>query len=219
MILKLIKNEFYLERKSSFNLLYISFFAISCLMVLLFSFPLSKIYDSAVFSGFFWIIISLSTIKLIENSFAREKDYNIYDLIYSSSIDITKIYFAKIFSLTLILLGVQFIIFFSYMILSDLSFEIISNLILLSIVTNFGLLSFGILIFLLTNTTTSKSFLFPVIFFPLIIPILINASNIFFGIIIGEIPSLYIESWLILLTFALIGILLGINLFERLIKQ
>ncbi len=81
MITKLIRNEFYLERKSSFNLLYISFFAISCLMFLLFSFPLSKIYDSTVFSGFFWIIISLSTIKLIENSFAREKDYNIYDLI------------------------------------------------------------------------------------------------------------------------------------------
>jgi heme exporter protein B len=219
MITRLIRNEFYLERKSSFNLLYISFFAISCLMFLLFSFPLSKIYDSEVFSGFFWIIISLSTIKLIENSFAREKDYNIYDLIYSSSIDLTKIYFAKILSLSLILLGVQFIIFFCYMILSDLSFEIISNLILLSIVTNFGLLSFGILIFLLTNTNTSKSFLFPVIFFPLIIPILINASNILFGIIIGEMSSLYIESWLILLTFALIGILLGINLFERLIKQ
>ena len=219
MIARLIRNEFYLERKSSFNLLYISFFAISCLMFLLFSFPLSIIYDSTVFSGFFWIIISLSTIKLIENSFAREKDYNIYDLIYSSSIDLTKIYFAKILSLSLILLGVQFIIFFSYMILSDLNFEVISNLILLSIVTNFGLLSFGILIFLLTNTNTSKSFLFPVIFFPLIVPILINASNILFGIIIGEMSSLYIESWLILLTFALIGILLGINLFERLIKQ
>ena len=150
MITRLIRNEFYLERKSSFNLLYISFFAISCLMFLLFSFPLSKIYDSTVFSGFFWIIISLSTIKLIGNSFAREKDYNIYDLIYSS---------------------------------------------------------------------TSKSFLFPVIFFPLIIPILINASNILFGIIIGEMSTLYVESWLILLTFALIGILLGINLFERLIKQ
>ena len=89
MITRLIRNEFYLERKSSFNLLYISFFAVSCLMFLLFSFPLSKIYDSTVFSGFFWIIISLSTIKLIENSFAREKDYNIYDLIYSSSIDLT----------------------------------------------------------------------------------------------------------------------------------
>ena len=162
MIARLIINEFYLERKSSFNLLYISFFAISCLMFLLFSFPLSKIYDSTVFSGFFWIIISLSTIKLIENSFAREKDYNIYDLIYSSSIDLTKIYFAKILSLSLILLGVQFIIFFSYMILSDLSFEIISNLILLSIVTNFGLLSFGILIFCSQRIPISGSPIVPV---------------------------------------------------------
>ena len=219
MIFKLMKNEFFLEKKSSFNLLYISFFAISCLMFLLFSFPLAKIYDSTVFAGFFWIIISLSTIKLIENSFAREKDYNIYDLIYSSKIDLNMIYFAKIFSLSLIMLGVQFIIFFGYLIFSNLSFTIILNLILLSLVANFGLLSFGILIFLLTNTNTSKSFLFPVIFFPLIIPILINASNILFGIIIGDMSTLYIESWLILLTFALTGILLGINLFERLIKQ
>ena len=219
MIFKLMKNEFFLEKKSSFNLLYISFFAISCLMFLLFSFPLAKIYDSTVFAGFFWIIISLSTIKLIENSFAREKDYNIYDLIYSSKIDLNLIYFAKIFSLSLIMLGVQFIIFFGYLIFSNLSFSIILNLILLSLVANFGLLSFGILIFLLTNTNTSKSFLFPDIFFPLIIPILINASNILFGIIVGDMSTLYIESWLILLTFALTGILLGINLFERLIKQ
>ena len=219
MILKLMKNEFFLEKKSSFNLLSISFFAISCLMFLLFSFPLAKIFDSTVFAGFFWIIISLSTIKLIENSFARERDYNIYDLIYSSKIDLNMIYFAKIFSLSLIMLGVQFIIFFGYLIFSNLSFTIILNLILLSLVANFGLLSFGILIFLLTNTNTSKSFLFPVIFFPLIIPILINASNILFGIIVGDMSTLYIESWLILLTFALTGILLGINLFERLIKQ
>ena len=132
---------------------------------------------------------------------------------------LTGIFFAKLLSLNFILVGVQLIIFLSYMILSDLSFEILFNLLLLSIVTNFGLLSFGILIFLITNTNTSKSFLFPVIFFPLIIPVLINASNILFGIIIGELSSLYIESWMILLTFGLIGILLGINLFGKLIKQ
>jgi len=219
MILKLIKNEFFLERKSSFNLLYITFFAISCFMFLLFSFPVSKIFDTTVFTGFFWIIISLSTIKLVENSFAREKDYNIYDIIYSTQIDLTGIYFAKLLSLNLILLGIQLIIFLSYAVLSNLSFQILLNISILSLVTNFGLLSLGILIFLLTNTNTSKSFLFPVIFFPLIIPVLINASNILYGIIIGEMSSLYIDSWMILLTFALIGILLGINLFGRLIRQ
>ncbi len=219
MILKLIKNEFFLERKSSFNLLYITFFAISCFMFLLFSFPVSKIFDTTVFTGFFWIIISLSTIKLVENSFAREKDYNIFDIIYSTPIDLTKIYLAKLLSLNLILFGIQLIIFLSYAILSNLSFQILLNISILSLVTNFGLLSLGILIFLLTNTNTSKSFLFPVIFFPLIIPVLINASNILYGIIIGEMSSLYIDSWMILLTFALIGILLGINLFGRLIRQ
>ena len=219
MILKLIKNEFFLERKSSFNLLYITFFAISCFMFLLFSFPVSKIFDTTVFTGFFWIIISLSAIKLVENSFAREKDYNIYDIIYSTQIDLTGIYLAKLLSLNLILLGIQLVIFLSYLILSNLSFQILFNLTILSLVTNFGLLSLGILIFLLTNTNTSKSFLFPVIFFPLIIPVLINASNILYGIIIGEMSSLYIDSWMILLTFALIGILLGINLFGRLIRQ
>ena len=219
MIVQLLKNEFYLERKSSFNVLYISFFAISCLMFLLFSFPLTKIYDTTIFTGFFWIIVSLSTIKLIENSFAREKDYNVHDLIYSTSTDLTFIYLAKLIALIIILLTVQFIIFMSYMILSDLNFTILIKLIILSIITNFGLISFGILIFLLTNINTSKSFLFPVIFFPLIIPVLVNASNIFFGIIIGEKLSLYIESWMILLTFGLIGTLLGINLFGRLIKQ
>ena len=219
MILKLIKNEFFLERKSSFNLLYITFFAISCFMFLLFSFPVSKIFDKTVFTGFFWIIISLSTIKLVENSFAREKDYNIYDIIYSTPIDLTGIYLAKLLCLNLILLGIQLIIFLSYVFLSNLSFQILLNISILSLVTNFGLLSLGILIFLLTNTNTSKSFLFPVIFFPLIIPVLINASNILYGIIIGEMSSLYIDSWMILLTFALIGILLGINLFGRLIRQ
>ena len=219
MILQLLKNEFYLERKSSFNVLYISFFAISCLMFLLFSFPLTKIYDTTIFAGFFWIIVSLSTIKLIENSFAREKDYNVHDLIYSTTTDLTFIYLAKLIALIIILLTVQFIIFMSYMILSDLNFTILIKLIILSIITNFGLISFGILIFLLTNTNTSKSFLFPLIFFPFIIPVLVNASNIFFGIIIGEKLSLYIESWMILLTFGLIGTLLGINLFGRLIKQ
>ena len=219
MILKLIKNEFFLERKSSFNLLYITFFAISCFMFLLFSFPVSKIFDTTVFTGFFWIIISLSTIKLVENSFAREKDYNIYDIIYSTPIDLTGIYLAKLLCLNLILLGIQLIIFLSYVILSNLSFQILLDISILSLVTNFGLLSLGILIFLLTNTNTSKSFLFPVIFFPVIIPVLINASNILYGIIIGEMSSLYIDSWMILLTFALIGILLGINLFGRLIRQ
>jgi heme exporter protein B len=219
MLFKLIYNEFYLESKSSYNLFYMSFFAISCLMFLLFTFPLSKINDIIIFNGFLWIIVALSSIKLIENSFARERDFSVHDLIYSSSIDLTLVFLSKLFTLNMILAGVQLILLFIYILFTGLNFGIVFNLIPLCILANFGLIGFGILIFLLTNTSTSKSFLFPVIFFPIIIPILINSSNIALGLIIQDTTSLYIESWLILLTFALLGVLLGINLFGRLIKQ
>jgi heme exporter protein B len=219
MLFKLIYNEFYLESKSSYNLFYMSFFAISCLMFLLFTFPLSKINDIIIFNGFLWIIVALSSIKLIENSFARERDFSVHDLIYSSSIDLSLVFLSKLFTLNMILAGVQLILLFIYILFTGLNFGIVFNLIPLCVLTNFGLIGFGILIFLLTNTSTSKSFLFPVIFFPIIIPMLINSSNIALGIIIQDAASLYIESWLILLTFALLGVLLGINLFGRLIKQ
>ena len=219
MLFKLIYNEFYLESKSSYNLFYMSFFAISCLMFLLFTFPLSKINDIIIFNGFLWIIVALSSIKLIENSFARERDFNVHDLIYSSSTDLSLVFLSKLFTLNMILAGVQLILLFIYILFTGLNFGIVFNLIPLCVLTNFGLIGFGILIFLLTNTSTSKSFLFPVIFFPIIIPILINSSNIALGLIVQDTASLYIESWLILLTFALLGVLLGINLFGRLIKQ
>lgn len=219
MLFKLIYNEFYLESKSSYNLFYMSFFAISCLMFLLFTFPLSKINDIIIFNGFLWIIVALSSIKLIENSFARERDFNVHDLIYSSSTDLSLVFLSKLFTLNIILTGVQLILLFIYILFTGLNFDIVFNLIPLCVITNFGLIGFGILIFLITNTSTSKSFLFPVIFFPIIIPILINSSNIALGLIFQDTASLYIESWLILLTFALLGVLLGINLFGRLIKQ
>ena len=219
MLHKLIYNELYLECKSSYNLFYMSFFAIACLMFLLFSFPLSKINDVTIFNGFLWIIVALSSIKLIENSFARERDFNIHDLIYSSSIDLSFIFISKLLTLNIILLGVQLILLIIYILFTGLNFGIAFSLIPLCILSNFGLIGFGILIFLLTSTSTSKSFLFPVIFFPIIIPILVNSSNIALGLILQDTSSLYIESWLILLTFALIGVLLGINLFGRLIKQ
>jgi heme exporter protein B len=188
-------------------------------MFLLFTFPLSKINDIIIFNGFLWIIVALSSIKLIENSFARERDFSVYDLIYSSSIDLSLVFLSKLFTLNMILAGVQLILLFIYILFTSLNFDIVFNFIPLCVLANFGLIGFGILIFLLTNTSTSKSFLFPVIFFPIIIPILINSSNIALGLIIQDTASLYIESWLILLTFALLGVLLGINLFGRLIKQ
>lgn len=106
MIISLIKNEFLLEMKSSNNLFYITFFSLSCLMLSVFSFPPSELNEIIILSGFFWIIIALSSIKLIENSFIREKEEGVYDIIYTSPADNYLLFLAKLITFSLILLGV-----------------------------------------------------------------------------------------------------------------
>ena len=219
MIIKLIKNEFLLEIKSSNNLFYMTFFALSCLMLSVFSFPPSEINETIILSGFFWIIVALVSIKLIENSFAREKEGGIYDLMYTSPVDNYLVFLAKLITFSLILLGVQLFIFMTYSLIStSINIDLIFKIMTLCVVSNIGLIGLGMLIYLMTSLNSTRSFLFPLILFPMIVPILIHSSNLFTGLCLGLDISFYAESVMLLLTFALMAVVLGINFFERLIK-
>ena len=219
MIIKLIKNEFLLEIKSSNNLFYMTFFALSCLMLSVFSFPPSEINETIILSGFFWIIVALVSIKLIENSFVREKEGGIYDLMYTSPVDNYLVFLAKLITFSLILLGVQLFIFMTYSLIStSINIDIIFKIMILCVVSNIGLIGLGMLIYLMTSLNNARSFLFPLILFPMIVPILIHSSNLFIGLCLGLEISFYAESVMLLLTFALMAVVLGINFFERLIK-
>ena len=219
MIIKLIKNEFFLEIKSSNNLFYMTFFALSCLMLSVFSFPPSEINETIILSGFFWIIVALVSIKLIENSFVREKEGGIYDLMYTSPVENYLVFLAKLITFSLILLCVQLFIFMIYSLIStSINIDIIFKIMILCVVSNIGLIGLGMLIYLMTSLNNARSFLFPLILFPMIVPILIHSSNLFIGLCLGLEISFYAESVMLLLTFALMAVVLGINFFERLIK-
>ncbi|RCL91422.1 hypothetical protein DBW59_00270 [bacterium] len=219
MIMSLIKNEFLLEIKSSNNLFYITFFSLSCLMLSVFSFPPSELNEIIILSGFFWIIIALASIKLIENSFVREREEGIYDLIYTSSADNYLVFLAKLITFSLILLGVQLLIFTIYSLISTtIEIDKIFQILILCVVSNIGLIGLGILIYLMTSLSSTRSFLFPLILFPIIVPLLIHSSNIFIALCLGMEISFYTESMVLLLTFAIMATVLGVNFFERLIK-
>ena len=156
MIMSLIKNEFLLEIKSSNNLFYITFFSLSCLMLSVFSFPPSELNEIIILSGFFWIIIALASIKLIENSFVREREEGIYDLIYTSSADNYLVFLAKLITFSLILLGVQLLIFTIYSLISTtIEIDKIFQILILCVVSNIGLIGLGILIYLMTSLSST----------------------------------------------------------------
>jgi len=218
-MINLIKNEFFFERKSSNNLFYMTFFSFSCLIIMFFSLPPSKLEDIGVLSGFFWIIVSLVSIKLIENSFIREKEYGIYDLIYSSTSEKFFIFLSKTIAFSLILLGIELFLLCGYVLISSIfTISIAIKILVVCFLSNIGLIGLGILIYLITSLSNSRSFLFPLILFPLIIPILVHSSNLFILIALEEKISLYNESGFLLLTFAIVSVIFGINFFDRLVK-
>ena len=218
-MINLIKNEFFFERKSSNNLFYMTFFSFSCLIIMFFSLPPSKLEDIGVLSGFFWIIVSLVSIKLIENSFIREKEYGIYDLIYSSPSEKFLIFLSKTIAFSLILLGIELFLLCGYVLISSIfTISIAIKILVVCFLSNIGLIGLGILIYLITSLSNSRSFLFPLILFPLIIPILVHSSNLFILIALEEKISLYNESGFLLLTFAIVSVIFGINFFDRLVK-
>ena len=217
MIIKLIKNEFFLEIKSSNNLFYMTFFSLSCLMLSVFSFPPTQLNETIILSGFFWIIVALVSIKLIENSFVREKEGGIYDLMYTSPVENYLVFLAKLITFSLILLGVQLFIFMIYSLIStSINIDPIFKIMILCVASNIGLIGLGMLIYLMTSLNSTRSFLFPLILFPMIVPILIHSSNLFIELCVGS--NISSESVMLLLTFALMAVVLGINFFERLIK-
>ena len=159
------------------------------------------------------------SIKLIENSFVREKEGGIYDLMYTSPVDNYLVFLAKLITFSLILLCVQLFIFMIYSLIStSINIDIIFKIMILCVVSNIGLIGLGMLIYLMTSLNNARSFLFPLILFPMIAPILIHSSNLFTGLCLGLDISFYAESVMLLLTFALMAVVLGINFFERLIK-
>ena len=218
-MIDLIKNEFFFERKSSNNLFYMTFFSFSCLIIMFFALPPSKLEDIGVLSGFFWIIVSLVSIKLIENSFIREKEYGIYDLIYSSPSERFLIFLSKTIAFSFILLGIELFLLCGYVLISSIfTISIAMKILVVCFLSNIGLIGLGILIYLITSLSSNRSFLFPLILFPLIIPILVHSSNLFILIALEEKISLYNESGFLLLTFAIVSVIFGINFFDRLVK-
>ena len=99
-----------------------------------------------------------------------------------------------------------------------ITIPIAMKILVVCFLSNIGLIGLGILIYLITSLSNSRSFLFPLILFPLIIPILVHSSNLFILIALEEKISLYNESGFLLLTFAIVSVIFGINFFDRLVK-
>jgi len=156
----------------------LSMAAFSVVLVVIFNFSLKINKDniSSLAPSLLWIsIIFVGTLGL-SRTFAIEKENSAITGILLSPVDRSILYLSKVISNLLYILIIQFILLFLFVVLFNINISGgLGSLILIMFLGAIGFSALGTLFSTMAINTKLRELLLPVILFPVIIPVIINA--------------------------------------------
>lgn len=220
MFISLLKKELFIEFRSREVILSMLIFGLSIILAFAFTTNVSKIIVLNYAPGMFWIMILFVTTLGVHRSFTYEKNFDAFSLLISSPIDRGLIYLSKWISGTIFLTVMEIIIiipFFKFLLL-----DLPSNFILFSstsILINFAIMSIASLVAGISMRANLSEVLVPILFFPLVSPVIIAATKISSGVLSGDPYQLWQIWLLIIVSVIVIFPLAGYTLFDFITEE
>jgi len=220
MFISLLKKELFIEFRSREVILSMLIFGLSIILAFAFTTNLSKIIVLNYAPGMFWIMILFVTTLGVHRSFTYEKNFDAFSLLISAPIDRGLIYLSKWISGTIFLTVMEIIIiipFFKFLLL-----DLPSNFILFSltsILINFAIMSIASLVAGISMRANFSEVLVPILFFPLVSPVIIAATKISSGVLSGDPYQLWQIWLLIIVSVIVIFPLAGYTLFDFITEE
>ena len=220
MFISLLKKELFIEFRSREVILSMLIFGLSIILAFAFTTNVSKIIVLNYAPGMFWIMILFVTTLGVHRSFTYEKNFDAFSLLISALIDRGLIYLSKWISGTIFLTVMEIIIiipFFKFLLL-----DLPSNFILFSstsILINFAIMSIASLVAGISMRANLSEVLVPILFFPLVSPVIIAATKISSGVLSGDPYQLWQIWLLIIVSVIVIFPLAGYTLFDFITEE
>ena len=220
MFLTLLKKELFIEFRSREVILSMLIFGLSIILVFAFTSNVSKVIVTNYAPGMFWIMVLLVTVLGVHRSFSYEKEFDAFSLLISSPIDRGLIYLAKWISGFIFLTIMEAIViipFFKFLLIeypSDLLLFVVTTLLI-----NLAIMSVASLVSGIAMRANLSEVLVPILFFPLVSPVVIAASKISTGIMAGEPYQLWQIWLLIVISIIVIFSLVGYTLFDFITEE
>ena len=220
MFLTLLKKELFIEFRSREAILSMLIFGLSIILVFAFTSNVSKVIVTNYAPGMFWIMVLLVTVLGVHRSFSYEKEFDAFSLLISSPIDRGLIYLAKWISGFIFLTIMEAIViipFFKFLLIeypSDLLLSVVTTLLI-----NLAIMSVASLVSGIAMRANLSEVLVPILFFPLVSPVVIAASKISAGIMAGEPYQLWQIWLLIVISIIVIFSLVGYTLFDFITEE
>jgi len=220
MFISLLKKELFIEFRSREVILSMLIFGLSIILAFAFTTNVSKIIVLNYAPGMFWIMILFVTTLGVHRSFTYEKNFDAFSLLISAPIDRGLIYLSKWISGTIFLTVMEIIIiipFFKFLLL-----DLPSNFILFSVTSiliNFAIMSVASLVAGISMRANLSEVLVPILFFPLVSPVIIAATKISSGVLSGDPYQLWQIWLLIIVSVIVIFPLAGYTLFDFITEE
>ena len=220
MFYLLLKKELFIELRSKELILSMIVFGIAIILSFSFSSDLSRVVVQNFASGMFWIKVLFVATLGVHRSFAYEKEFDAFSMLVTAPIDRGLIFLAKWISGFIYLTIMEILIIFPFFNFLMIDFPLnISVAVITTLFSNLAVMAVANLVSGIAMRSNLSEILLPILFFPLVSPVIIAATQISKGVMLNE-PYAFWEIWVLLLgSTIIISGLAGYALFDYLVEE
>ena len=173
-------------------------FAVLVLVICNFAFEITPATVHILASGILWISFTFSGILVMTRLFVVENDLNSLEGLLLCPISRDSLYWGKMLSLFLFMMVVELLLLPIFAVLFD--YNVLSpTLILIIVLATIGFATVGTLFASMSVNTRAREIMLPILFFPIVTPVLISAVEASMSIIGGGTEIIDIRKWMELL--------------------
>ena len=163
-------------------------FIFALLTVLVFSFAMEPKAETTVMvaPGMLWVAFTFAGVLGFARSFIQEKEHACLDGLMLCPVEREALYWGKLIGNLIFLLVVEAIILPVFFILLNLPFSFLPGVAFIVLLTTLGFVSVGTLFSAMAVNTRARDIMLPILFLPVVVPILIAAVQSTGGILKGS---------------------------------
>lgn len=172
---KIFKKDFKSELRNRYVINSLLMFVLVTISIIKFSIGEEKV-DTDILSGLLWIVIFFAAISGLARVFIKEEEKET-SFALKLSIDPISIFIGKLFFNLTLTFFVNIFIFILYILITNFDIKNFPAFVIILILGNLGLVSASTIIAAIISKANTKGTLYPVLAFPVMLPLLITVIN------------------------------------------
>ena len=193
-------------------------FAILIIVIFNFAFDSGKDAIGLVAPGILWVAFTFAGVLCLNRTFASEREKGCLEGLMLCPVDRDTLYWGKMIASFILMLIIEVIVTPVFLVLYDLPL-FVPELALITVLATLGFVSVGTLFAALTVNIRARDIMLPVLFFPVVVPLIIAAVEATQVALDGK-PFSDMSSWLqIMGAFDAIFLVVSAFVFEFAIEE